>query len=110
MSELEAVPWRGAGAKAKTAYHESSPPARVGVLRLSRVILHIMAPFFLYMVRRRNDIVHRADRPQTEPGGEAQGIAFAWTQQAVDTIKHICLALDEPVTARVVQPEAMISA
>ena len=61
-------------------------------------------------VRRRNDIVHRADRPQTEPGGEAQGIAFAWTQQAVDTIKHICLALDELVTARVAELEAMISA
>jgi hypothetical protein len=52
-------------------------------------------------VRRRNDIVHRADRPQTDPGGEVQEIAFAWTQQSVDTIKHICLALDELVTTRV---------
>jgi AcrR family transcriptional regulator len=60
-------------------------------------------------VRRRNDIVHRADRPQTDPGGEAQEIAFAWTQQAVDTIKHICLALDELVAARVAELEAMIS-
>jgi len=61
-------------------------------------------------VRRRNDIVHRADRPQTDPGGEVQEIAFAWTQQAVDTIKHICLALDELVAARVAEFEAMISA
>ncbi|MDY6876085.1 MAG: hypothetical protein SWK90_07800 [Chloroflexota bacterium] len=61
-------------------------------------------------VSRRNDIVHRADRPQTDPGGEMQEIAFAWTQQAVDTTKHVCLALDELVTARVAELEAMISA
>jgi hypothetical protein len=50
--------------------------------------------------RRRNDIVHRADRPQSDPGGEAQEIGFAWTQQAVDTIRHVCLALDELVNKR----------
>lgn len=50
--------------------------------------------------RRRNDIVHRADRPQTDPGGDQQTIGFAWTKQAVDTIRHVCLALDELVTAR----------
>ena len=61
-------------------------------------------------VRRRNDIVHRADRPQTDPGGEAQAITYAWTQQAVDTINHICLALDELVAARVAELEAMILA
>jgi hypothetical protein len=59
-------------------------------------------------VRRRNDIVHRADRPQTDPSGEAQMIAFAWTQQAVDTVKHICLALDELVTARIAELQTMI--
>lgn len=52
-------------------------------------------------VHRRNDIVHRADRPQKDPGGEPQQITFAWTQQAVDTIGHLCLALDELVAARV---------
>jgi hypothetical protein len=52
-------------------------------------------------VHRRNDIVHRADRPQTDPAGEVQEITYAWTQQAVDTIKHICLALDELVAERV---------
>jgi hypothetical protein len=61
-------------------------------------------------VRRRNDIVHRADRSQSDPGSEAQLITFAWTQQAVDTIKHICLALDELVAARVTELEAMLSA
>jgi hypothetical protein len=30
-----------------------------------------------------------------------QEITYAWTQQAVDTIKHICLALDELVAERV---------
>jgi len=59
-------------------------------------------------VGRRNDIVHRADRSQDSPGGDVQEIAFAWTQQAVDTIKHICLALDELVTQRVGQIQEMI--
>lgn len=59
-------------------------------------------------VKRRNDIVHRADRPQDQSSGEAQPIAYAWTQQAVDTVKHVCLALDELVAARVVHMQAMI--
>jgi len=58
-------------------------------------------------VKRRNDIVHRADRAHTEPGGEAQDITFAWAQQAVDTIRHICLALDELVGERVKQISAL---
>jgi len=58
--------------------------------------------------RRRNDIVHRADRTQTDSGGEPQMITYAWAQQAVDTIHHICLALDELVTARIAEIEAMI--
>jgi len=61
-------------------------------------------------IKRRNDIVHRADRSQSDPGSDAQVITFAWTQHAVDTINHICLALDELVTARVAELEAMISA
>ncbi len=60
-------------------------------------------------VRRRNDIVHRADRSQADPGGDPQAITFAWTQQAVDTIHHICLALDELVAGRVAEVQAMIS-
>jgi hypothetical protein len=61
-------------------------------------------------VRRRNDIVHRADRCQDEPGGDQQTITFAWTQQAVDTVNHVCLALDELVAARVAELEAMLAA
>jgi hypothetical protein len=53
--------------------------------------------------RRRNDIVHRADRPQSDPSGEVQGISYAWAKQAVDTIMHVCLALDELVSARMGQ-------
>jgi hypothetical protein len=57
---------------------------------------------------RRNDIVHRADRCQEDAGGNQQPITYAWTQQAVDTINHICLALDELVGARVGELEAML--
>jgi hypothetical protein len=53
--------------------------------------------------RRRNDIVHRADRQQVDPGGEAQMISYAWAKQAVDTIMHVCLALDELVAARMTE-------
>lgn len=51
--------------------------------------------------RRRNDIVHRADRLQSDPGGDAQNISYAWAKQAVDTIMHVCLALDELVAVRI---------
>ncbi|MBI3948941.1 MAG: hypothetical protein HY314_00580 [Acidobacteria bacterium] len=50
--------------------------------------------------RRRNDIVHRADRPQSDPSADLQEINYSWTKQAVDTIGHVCLALDELVAAR----------
>jgi hypothetical protein len=53
--------------------------------------------------RRRNDIVHRADRSQSDSGGEVQEIGYAWSKQAVDTIMHVCLALDELVAARMTQ-------
>jgi hypothetical protein len=51
-------------------------------------------------VKRRNDIVHRADRSQDDPGGAAQEIGYAWTRQAVDTIRVVCLCLDELVAER----------
>jgi len=60
-------------------------------------------------VRRRNDIVHRADRCQDDAAGAQQPITYAWTQQAVDTVNHICLALDELVAARVAELEAMLA-
>lgn len=59
-------------------------------------------------VRRRNDIVHRADRSSSDPGGEAQAITFAWTQQAVDTIAHACLALDELVAGHMREMQILL--
>jgi hypothetical protein len=51
-------------------------------------------------VKRRNDIVHRADRSQDDPGGFAQEIGFPWAKQAIETIRLVCLALDDLVTRR----------
>lgn len=60
--------------------------------------------------RRRNDIVHRADRLQSDPGGDAQDISYAWAKQAVDTIMHACLALDELVAVRLKEFQSPLSA
>ncbi len=51
-------------------------------------------------INRRNDIVHRADREKKAPDGDAQEIGYAWSRQTVDTIRVVCLCLDELVTAR----------
>jgi hypothetical protein len=51
-------------------------------------------------VNRRNDIVHRADREKKAPDGPPQDIGYAWSRQAVDTVRVVCLCLDELVTAR----------
>jgi len=45
-----------------------------------------------------------------DSGGDAQDITFAWTRHAVDTIHHVCLALDELVATRAAELETMISA
>ncbi len=44
------------------------------------------------------------------PNLEKQPIAFAWTQQAVDTIKHVCLGFDELVAIRMAQHRADLAA
>jgi hypothetical protein len=51
-------------------------------------------------VKRRNDIVHRADRSQEDSSGAAQEIGYPWAKQAVETIRVVCFALDDLVTAR----------
>lgn len=51
-------------------------------------------------VKRRNDIVHRADRSQDDPGGSPQEIGYPWAKQAVETIRVVCLALDDLVMGR----------
>jgi len=52
-------------------------------------------------VKRRNDIVHRADRSQDDPAGLAQDIGYPWAKQAVETIRVVCLALDDLVSNRI---------
>jgi hypothetical protein len=61
-------------------------------------------------VQRRNDIVHRADRKQDELDENPQEITYSWALQSVDTIHHICLALDELVESRVSEFEAVVAA
>jgi hypothetical protein len=56
------------------------------------------------------DIVHRADRSQSDLGGDAQDISFSWTQHSMDTINHICLALDELVVERIRTYSTLLSA
>src|SRR5262245_18350311 len=54
-------------------------------------------------VNRRNDIVHRADREKKTLDGPQQEIGYAWAKQAVDTISHVCLCLDELVAAHMTE-------
>lgn len=61
-------------------------------------------------VKRRNDIVHRADRSQEDPGGKPQDISLSWAKQSVDTIEHISLALDEIVQTKMNELQAVINA
>ena len=61
-------------------------------------------------VRRRNDIVHRADREKKTPDGPSQDIGYAWSRQAVDTVRIVCLCLDELVMARLKELREQTSA
>lgn len=58
---------------------------------------------------RRNDIVHRADRPQKKNVTEQQEITYAWSKLAVDTVMHVCLALDELATVRMAELKADVA-
>ena len=60
--------------------------------------------------QRRTNSVHRADRPQFNPTGEFQLISYAWSKHAVDTIMHVCLALDKLVATRMAELQSMNSA
>jgi hypothetical protein len=60
-------------------------------------------------VKRRNDIIHRADRGQEETSGSQQEISLAWARQSVDTIEHICLALDDIVAEQMKEFQAVIN-
>jgi hypothetical protein len=41
------------------------------------------------LVKRRNDIVHRGDRPVTDPTGPAQAIDLAWTSSHVNAVQAV---------------------
>lgn len=51
-------------------------------------------------VKRRNDIVHRADRSQDDPSGPPQELGYPLAKQSVETIRVVCLALDDLVASR----------
>lgn len=58
--------------------------------------------------RRRNDIVHRADRASNDPDNEQQQeIEFSYAQQGVNIIDGVCHALDEVVAKRMKEIEGM---
>jgi hypothetical protein len=59
-------------------------------------------------VERRNDIVHRADRNKDNPLADPQEITYAWALQAVDTVQHICLALDELIANKIKEFEEVV--
>lgn len=61
-------------------------------------------------VKRRNDIVHRADRSQEDPAGAVQEISFPWTKLAVESIRAVCLALDDLVADRLKELKAQAAA
>ena len=61
-------------------------------------------------MQRRNDIVHRADRKQGDLDAKPQEMTYPWALQSVDSIHHICLTLDELVSARVAELEAAVTA
>ena len=52
-------------------------------------------------VARRNDIVHRADRPRTDPHGQSQPIDPVWAQNHVSAIKVVGLACCDLARERV---------
>lgn len=59
-------------------------------------------------VDRRNDIVHRADRNKDNLLAEPQDITYAWARHAIDTVQHICFALDELIVIQIKEFEAVI--
>lgn len=60
-------------------------------------------------VERRNNIIHRGDRKMDNPEGEPEEITYVWARQAVDTVEHVCLTLDELVADRIKEFEALMA-
>ena len=85
-----------------------------GLVRSLRTTIHAEADEELMKIieetaRRRNDIGYRSDRSSDDPEGEAQDISYSFSKQAVDTVMHVSLALDELVVDRIAQLQAQIA-
>ncbi len=53
------------------------------------------------VVARRNDIIHRGDRPAGYLDGDPQAIDYPWTQSHVQAVRNVVLASDELVEKQV---------
>lgn len=60
--------------------------------------------------RRRNDIVHRADRVEKDNTDQQQDMSYAWAMQAVDTIRLTCFTLNTLVEDKMKELKAEIEA
>jgi hypothetical protein len=57
------------------------------------------------VVARRNDIIHRGDRPFGSPDSDPQTIDYPWTHSHVQAIHNVVLASDDLVEQ---QMEALV--
>ena len=53
------------------------------------------------IVARRNDIIHRGDRPAGSPDSDPQPIDYPWTHSHVQAIRNVVLASDELVEQQI---------
>jgi hypothetical protein len=61
------------------------------------------------LVKRRNDIMHRGDRPFARPDAPPQSIDYAWTSSHVSAVQSVVLASDALAaeSIRLLQAEAV---
>jgi hypothetical protein len=62
------------------------------------------------IVKRRNNIVHRADRSELDPDGPPEDIHLSWTFSHVNAVRDVVKALDELVEHRMREYEALAPA
>jgi hypothetical protein len=53
------------------------------------------------VVARRNDIIHRGDRPTGSPDSDPQSIDYPWTHSHIQAIRNVVLASDELVEQQI---------
>jgi hypothetical protein len=76
------------------------PPSAINGRALSNMLRQAVVTASAALQKRRNDIVHRADRSQEHPAGNVQNIGFPSAKQAVETIRVVCLAPHDLVRGR----------